>query len=214
MTQPQHQQSLDTLKEIRSLMERSSRFISLSGLSGVSAGICALIGAALAALYLGRFDRNELTYEHLSEFEHWGLKAGVFFVLDAVLVLVLAVLSAIYFTTRKAKIKGQKVWDALTRRLILSLAVPVAVGGVFILALIYHGLVGLVAPSTLVFYGLGLVNASKYTLDDVRQLGYAEIILGLITCFNIGYGLESWALGFGGLHIAYGLYMYYKYERS
>lgn len=214
MTQPQHQQSLDTLKEIRSLMERSSRFISLSGLSGVSAGICALIGAALAAMYLGRFDRNELTYEHLSEFEHWGLKAGVFFVLDAVLVLVLAVLSAIYFTTRKAKIKGQKVWDALTRRLILSLAVPVAVGGVFILALIYHGLVGLVAPSTLVFYGLGLVNASKYTLDDVRQLGYAEIILGLITCFNIGYGLESWALGFGGLHIAYGLYMYYKYERS
>lgn len=186
MTQPQHQQSLDTLKEIRSLMERSSRFISLSGLSGVSAGICALIGAALAALYLGRFDRNELTYEHLSEFEHWGLKAGVFFVLDAVLVLVLAVLSAIYFTTRKAKIKGQKVWDALTRRLILSLAVPVAVGGVFILALIYHGLVGLVAPSTLVFYGLGLVNASKYTLDDVRQLGYAEIILGLITCFNVG----------------------------
>ncbi len=214
MTQPQHQQSLDTLKEIRSLMERSSRFISLSGLSGVSAGICALIGAALAALYLGRFDRNELTYEHLSEFEHWGLKAGVFFVLDAVLVLVLAVLSAIYFTTRKAKIKGQKVWDALTRRLILSLAVPVAVGGVFILALIYHGLVGLVAPSTLVFYGLGLVNASKYTLDDVRQLGYAEIILGLITCFNIGYGLESWALGFGGLHIVYGLYMYYKYERA
>lgn len=214
MTQPQHQQSLDTLKEIRSLMERSSRFISLSGLSGVSAGICALIGAALAALYLGRFDRNELTYEHLSEFEHWGLKAGVFFVLDAVLVLVLAVLSAIYFTTRKAKIKGQKVWDALTRRLILSLAVPVAVGGVFILALIYHGLVGLVAPSTLVFYGLGLVNASKYTLDDVRQLGYAEIILGLITCFNVGYGLESWALGFGGLHIAYGLYMYYKYERT
>ena len=214
MTQPQHQQSLDTLKEIRSLMERSSRFISLSGLSGVSAGICALIGAALAALYLGRFGSNELTYEHLSEFENWGLKAGVFFVLDAVLVLVSAVLSAIYFTTRKAKIKGQKVWDALTRRLILSLAVPIAVGGVFILALIYHGLVGLVAPSTLVFYGLGLVNASKYTLDDVRQLGYAEIILGLITCFNVGYGLESWALGFGGLHIAYGLYMYYKYERS
>lgn len=214
MTQPQHQQSLDTLKEIRSLMERSSRFISLSGLSGVSAGICALIGAALAAMYLGRFDRHELSYEHLAELERWGLKAGVFFALDAAFVLVFAILSAIYFTTREAKKKGQKIWDSLTRRLILSLAVPVVVGGIFVLALLYHGLVGLVAPSTLVFYGLGLVNASKYTLDDVRQLGYAEIILGLITCFNIGYGLESWALGFGGLHIAYGLYMYYKYERS
>lgn len=214
MTQPQHQESLDALKEIRTLMERSSRFISLSGLSGVSAGVFALIGAALAAWYLGRFDRTELSYEHFRDFERWGIKAGVFMTLDAAFVLIFAILSAIYFTTRKAKKKGQAIWDALTRRLILSLAVPLLAGGVFILALLYHGMVGLVAPSTLVFYGLGLVNASKYTLDDVRQLGYIEIVLGLITCFNVGYGLESWALGFGVLHIAYGTYMYYKYERN
>lgn len=214
MTQPQHQESLDALKDIRTLMERSSRFISLSGLSGVSAGIFALLGAALAAWYLGRFDQEELSYEHFRNFERWGIKAGVFIALDAAFVLIFAILSAIYFTTRKAKKKGQPIWDALTRRLILSLAVPLLAGGVFILALLYHGIVGLVAPSTLVFYGLGLVNASKYTLDDVRQLGYVEIILGLITCFNIGYGLESWALGFGVLHIVYGAYMYYKYERN
>lgn len=213
MTQPQHQESLDTLKEIRSLMERSSRFISLSGLSGVSAGIFALIGAVLAGWYLGRFDQAELNYEHFQDFERWGIKAGVFIALDAAFVLIFAILSAIYFTTRKAKSKGQKIWDALTRRLILSLAVPLISGGVFILALLYHGIVGLVAPCTLLFYGIGLVNASKYTLDDVRQLGYAQIILGLITCFNVGYGLESWAFGFGVLHIVYGAYMYYKYER-
>lgn len=214
MTQPQHQESLDALKDIRTLMERSSRFISLSGLSGVSAGIFALLGAALAAWYLGRFGQEELSYEHFRDFERWGIKAGVFIALDAAFVLIFAILSAIYFTTRKAKKKGQPIWDALTRRLILSLAVPLLAGGVFILALLYHGIVGLVAPSTLVFYGLGLVNASKYTLDDVRQLGYVEIILGLITCFNVGYGLESWALGFGVLHIVYGAYMYYKYERN
>lgn len=214
MTQPQHQESLDALKDIRTLMERSSRFISLSGLSGVSAGIFALLGAALAGWYLGRFDQDELSYEHFRDFERWGIKAGVFIALDAAFVLIFAILSAIYFTTRKAKKKGQPIWDALTRRLITSLAVPLLTGGVFILALLYHGIVGLVAPSTLVFYGLGLVNASKYTLDDVRQLGYVEIILGLITCFNVGYGLESWALGFGILHIVYGAYMYYKYERN
>ena len=214
MTQPQHQESLDTLQAIRSLMERSSRFISLSGLSGVSAGICALIGATVAGVYLGRFDGQELNYDNFYELERWGMKVNTFMFLDAGLVLVFAVLSAIYFTTRKAKQKGLKVWDAVTRRLVLSLAVPLLAGGVFILALLYHGIIGLVAPCTLLFYGLGLVNASKYTLDDVRQLGYAQIVLGLLTCFNVGYGLESWAFGFGFLHIAYGLYMYYKYERS
>lgn len=214
MTQPQHQEPLDTLKEIRSLMERSSRFISLSGLSGVSAGIFALIGAALAAWYLGRFGPAELTYEHLRDFERWDIKAWVFLSLDAAFVLIFAILSAVYFTTRKAKKKGQKIWDALTWRLISSLAIHLIAGGIFILALLYHGIVDLVAPCTLLFYGLGLVNASKYTLDDIRQLGYAEIVLGLITCFNVGYGLESWALGFGVLHIVYGAYMYYKYERN
>jgi hypothetical protein len=214
MIEPQHQQSLDTLQEIRSLMERSSRFISLSGLSGVSAGIFALIGAAVAGIYLGRFDTRELNYENFFEIERWGIKAGVFLLMDAVLVFIFAVLSAIYFTTRKAKLKGLPIWDAVSRRLLWSLATPLIAGGVFILALLYQGIVGLVAPCTLLFYGLALVNASKYTLDDVRQLGYVEIVLGLITCFNVGYGLESWALGFGILHIAYGLYMYYKYERS
>jgi hypothetical protein len=214
MTQPQHQQSLDTLNEIRSLMERSSRFISLSGLSGVSAGIFALLGAGIAAWYLGRFEAEPPHFRSLYTMERWGMSALLFFALDAAFVFIGAVVSAIYFTTRKAKRKAQPVWDALTRRLLLSLAIPLLSGGIFILALLYHGLIGLVAPCTLLFYGLGLVNASKYTLDDVRYLGYAEIALGLLTCFNIGYGLESWVLGFGVLHIAYGLYMYYKYERA
>jgi hypothetical protein len=209
----QHQSSLEALQDIRALMERSSRFISLSGLSGVSAGLFALAGAFVGALYLGRFD-SSVSYSKIYLLDRWGLKAWEFFLLDAVLVFVGALVSAFYFTRRKAHRSGQSLWDPLARRLSVSLAVPLITGGVFVLALLYHREIGLVAPSTLIFYGLGLINASKFTLNDIKTLGYLQVALGLFGCFNIGYGLEIWALGFGVFHIVYGLIMYWKYEKA
>ncbi len=214
MTQS-HSSSLETLQEIRSLMERSSRFISLSGLSGVAAGLWALAGAAAVYIYLGStpFAGRFRYYEAALNSERWGMDYIAFFLLDAAIVLAGAITSGIYFTTRKARRKGLPVWDALTRRLLLNLAIPLATGGVFVMALFYHGLLGLIAPTTLVFYGLALVNASKYTLNDIRWLGLSEIALGLFASFRPGFGLELWALGFGLLHIVYGVWMYWKYER-
>lgn len=210
---PQHH--LETLSEIRSLMERSSRFISLSGLSGVAAGLFALLGAAMLYIYLDAipFDQKRIYYLAAESANKWGLDYRTFFAIDAGIVLIGALASGIFFTTRKAKRKGQKIWDALTQRLLISLMIPLFTGGLFCLALLYHGLAGLVAPATLVFYGLALVNASKYTLHDIRYLGISEIILGLISLYLLGYGLEFWAIGFGILHIVYGISMYIKYER-
>jgi len=205
---------INDLREIRSLMERSSRFISLSGLSGVAAGICALIGAAAVFVYLGitPFAHQKLYYVTTAYYSKWGLSYLQFFFLDAVLVLIFAISFGIFFTTRKAKKKGQKIWDKLSQRLLINLLIPLVAGGIFCLALLKHGMFGLVAPATLIFYGLALVNASKYTLTDIHYLGLLEILLGLIALFNIGYGLEFWAIGFGVLHIIYGLMMYFKYE--
>lgn len=213
MTKSQHQH-LETLSEIRSLMERSSRFISLSGLSGVAAGIVALIGAAMVYIYLeiSPFDGNFVYYEMARSADKWGMNYITFFLLDATLVVILAFASGIFFTVRKAKRKGQRIWDALTQRLLINMAIPLATGGIFCLALFSHGYIGLIAPATLVFYGLALINASKYTLQDVRFLGISEVILGLIALFNLGSGLEFWAIGFGLLHILYGTLMYFKYE--
>ncbi|MCB0554130.1 MAG: hypothetical protein KDD02_11305 [Phaeodactylibacter sp.] len=206
----------ETLNEIRSLMERSSRFISLSGLSGVAAGLWALLGAAAVYLYLdvSPFDQRRIYYQQALEAEKWGVDYITFFLLDGSIVLAMAIASGIVFTTRKARQKGQRIWDALTRRLLASLALPLAAGGLFCLALFYHGYLGLIAPATLVFYGLALINAGKYTLDDVRYLGIAEVVLGLLALFLLGYGLEFWAIGFGLLHIIYGALMYFKYERA
>lgn len=211
-----HQAQLQTLQDIRSLMERSSRFISLSGLSGVVAGTWALVGAGVAYWYLGMtpFGAERFYYYDAIGQSRWGMSYTAFFLLDAGLVLVLALSSGIYFTTRRAKQKGQRIWGPLSRRLLLNLAIPLAAGGVFCLALLYNGYLALVAPATLIFYGLSLVNASRDTLPDIRHLGLMEVGLGLLSCFMLGHGLTFWAIGFGLLHIGYGIYMYLKYERA
>ncbi|MEM8968347.1 MAG: hypothetical protein AAGE93_18145 [Bacteroidota bacterium] len=195
---------LQDISEIRSIMERSSRFISLSGLSGVMAGIYALIGAGLAHWCLTLYRAGGLgSYRTV---------AGYLFLIAGV-VLLLAIGTGIWLTTRRAREQGQRIWDATARRLVVHLMIPLAVGGIFALILVGQGYTGIVAPSMLIFYGLALINASKYTLTDVMYLGLAEVALGLLATIVIGYGLLFWAIGFGGLHIVYGASMYYKYER-
>lgn len=209
MTQADH---LKQLTDIRDIMEKSSRFISLSGLSGVFAGFFAIIGALFFYIYcLQKYDFNIIHSEHTHE---WILKTDIIWVgiLIAILVLVLSIGVGIFFTTRKAKRKGLQIWYPTTWRLIFNLAIPLATGGIVCLFMLHYGLAAFIGPFTLIFYGFGLLNCSKYTLDEVRYLGVSEIILGLVALYFIGYGLIFWVIGFGFLHIAYGWYMYRIHE--
>jgi hypothetical protein len=205
----QQQDQLATLHEIRNIMDRSSRFISLSGLSGVAAGISALIGAAVVKWYL--------VTHHINYRQDLGLnltrESILFMGSVAAFVFILALCSATYFTARNARKSNHRVWDSKTERMLVNLFIPVAVGGIFCAVLIYHNLLYLVAPVMLIFYGCALLNASKYTLSDIRYLGFFEIILGLLASFFVGYGLLAWTVGFGVLHILYGTLVYFKYER-
>ncbi|GEO03150.1 hypothetical protein AAE02nite_08140 [Adhaeribacter aerolatus] len=205
----QQQDQLETLHEIRNIMDRSSRFISLSGLSGVSAGLSALLGAAVVKWY---FSQRNINYYH--DLDRSLTRENIFFLLAvAAGVLILGFCMAIYFTVRNARKKNHRIWDSQSKRLLLNLAIPLATGGAFCAILIYHNLLYLVAPAMLVFYGLTLLNASKYTLSDIRYLGFFEIILGLLAGIFVGYGLTLWTVGFGMLHIVYGALVYFKYER-
>jgi hypothetical protein len=94
----------------------------------------------------------------------------------------------------------------------LSLAIPLVTGGIFILIMLNSGHFGLAAPACLIFYGLALIQASTNTVDEIRYLGYSEILLGLISAMLPGYGLIFWSLGFGVLHIVYGAIMHNKYD--
>jgi hypothetical protein len=205
---------LETLSEIRSMMERSSRFISLIGLSGVFAGVFALLGATAAYMHLNLSIASPRYYEYaINERGEPNISFYDFFFTDAICVLIASLAVGCFLTMRKAKQKGQPIWDATAKRLLINLLIPLLAGGAFCLILLYHGLVGMVAPATLLFYGLALINASKYTLNDIRNLGVCEIVLGLVSSVYIGYGLLFWAMGFGVLHILYGIVMYNKYEK-
>lgn len=177
-------------------MERSSRFISLSGMSGVMAGLYALAGT-LAAHYI--LDS--------------GNDVRLFLIVDALVVLLLAVSTGIWLTTRKAKADGNSLFDTAAKKLIINLCIPLITGGIFCVALLYHGTWNYLVPSMLIFYGLALIHASKYTRDDIRMLGLSEIAIGCIALFVQGSELIFWGAGFGVLHIVYGTHMYIKYEK-
>jgi hypothetical protein len=198
---------IEDLKEIKDIMNRSSRFVSLSGLSGIVAGITALVGAYLVfrIVYSGQLYTSFL-YVKVSPENTAKL------IVIALSTLFIAIGSVIFLTTRETKKRNQKIWDSQTKRLLINLFIPLSTGGIFCLMLLDKGLIGLIAPMTLIFYGLGLVNASKYTLNEIRSLGLLEIVLGLIGTYFLGYGLLFWAIGFGVLHIVYGIIMHLKYK--
>lgn len=198
----------EDLSHIRSMMERSSRFISLSGLSGVFAGVAALMGAGYVYFV---FQREGISYFD-GQRNFFSPQLVRELVVIGTVILLAAVLSGYVFTANKSKKKGQKIWDSTTKRLLLTFAVPLVTGGIFCLALLFHHLFVWVAPATLIFYGIALVSAERYTLTDIKYLGYCQIILGLISLFFLGWGLLFWAIGFGILHIVYGLIMHKKYK--
>lgn len=208
------EQHLETLSEIRSLMERSSRFISLSGLSGVFAGIFALLGA-FAVYWKFNFNISAAT-SYANPERYSGIEVSdldIFLISVATLVLFASISVGVLLTTRQARRKGLPIWDASAQRVFWNLLIPLAAGGIFCLIMLNHGMVGLLAPATLLFYGLALLNASKYTYSDLRHLALCEILLGLLAAWFMGYGLLFWAIGFGVLHIIYGILLYNKYER-
>ncbi|MBP6686494.1 MAG: hypothetical protein KA160_01445 [Lacibacter sp.] len=214
-------QTLETIQDIRNMMDRSSRFISLSGLSGIAAGLCALTGAWFAYDVIETSGGSAVRKAGLisDSYSHDGMGMlrsfmGHRLFTIAMLTLVFAIVLAVFFTYLRSKKQGVPVWGASARRLVWNVALPVAAGGLFLLKLIEAGVFGLIAPGCLIFYGLALVNGAKYTIGEIRFLGYAMIALGLINCWFPGYGLYFWATGFGLLHIIYGIMMWSKYERQ
>ena len=192
---------LKDISEIKNMMHKSSRFFSLSGLSGILAGIYALIGAAVAYYLVSISDRDYLIVD------------GTIYrliLLDLALVAMLSILTGIFLSARKAKKNNEVLWNSTSRRLIGAFLVPLVTGGIYILIKINSNHYGLTGSLMLIFYGLALVNASKYTIGNVKYLGYIEIVLGLICAMLPGYGFWFWVAGFGIMHIIYGSLIYFN----
>ncbi len=194
------------LSSIRNLMERSSKFISLSGLAGVLAGLYALLGAGLGYILMNNnFDTDGVITN--KSVVVWQL------FMVALTVLVFSVVTACWLTIRNAKNKRESVWNPVSRRLLTASGIPLVTGGLFILIMLMKGEYAFIAAACLIFYGLALFAGSHYTFVDIKWLGVCQILLGLIALIVPVYGLILWAIGFGVLHIIYGGIMHFKYER-
>jgi hypothetical protein len=207
---------LDTLRDIKQMMEKSSRFISLSGLSGVAAGACALAGAWFANNVIKEnrntvSDIRDMTRTDdtisISSWMHNSLVDIAAFTFIAAFIL------AFLFTYLRSKKTNTPIWGSQARRLMINVMIPMIAGGIFLFALMQNKGYNLIAPGCLIFYGLALLNASKYTLFETRYLAIGEILLGIINLWFTGSGIYFWALGFGVFHIIYGTVMWWKYER-
>ena len=210
----ENEKYLQDIAEIKNMMNKSSRFLSLSGLSGILAGFYALVGAFFA----NNIIKYTVDSHHIivrDKINPASTENAIFqlFIIAGVVVL-LSIITGIILSSTKAKKLGENLWDVSSKRLVVQFSIPLISGGLFALALLYQGYYGLIAPVTLLFYGLACVNASKYTLGDVKSLGLTMIFLGLIATFFMGYGLFFWAIGFGLCHIGYGFVMYRKYDRK
>jgi hypothetical protein len=197
------------IASIRSMMERSAKFISLSGLSGVLAGIYALLGAA-AAYRIVQYPASPFNFRTSSISEPEKL---INLLLIATVVLIASISTGLWLSQRKAKKHGLKLWNAASRVMLFNLSIPLISGGIFILIILYTGHFGLAAPACLIFYGIALIQGSSNTFNEVRYLGFCEIGLGLVAALYPGYGLIFWTIGFGLLHIIYGSIMYNRYDK-
>ena len=204
--------SADELKTIRKIMEESTRFLSLSGLSGIFAGIFAIAGALVAWLII--LQNGTIKYDEL--FRSIGGKDTLTLrwqlIFDAGLVLILSVVFTLWLSARKARRAGKSLWTPVLRRLVVNMMIPLLSGGLLIIILLIQNHVQLIVPGMLIFYGLALVNAGKFTYGEIFYLGLLEIITGLLAALFPGLGIYFWTFGFGFLHIVYGLFMYRKYE--
>lgn len=214
--QQEQEASLNALRDIRSMMERSARFISLSGWSGVWAGTVALAGSWLARRWLRQlpaayYNPYRSAPGTVSDGDYNAIVLR--FVLLALTVFVVALIGAYYFTWRKTRVQGVTLWNSASRRMLTEMSIPLATGGIFALFFLYAGHEAYITPACLAFYGMALINGSKYTLSDIRYLGLCMVSLGCVSLFLSGHGLLFWALGFGALHMVYGIIMWFRYDK-
>jgi hypothetical protein len=197
----QKEQYVNEIKAIRQMMEQSSRFLSLSGLSGILIGVFAITGAVIANYLVRNTDLSK------------GDLLTQLFIL-AVIILVVSLVTVVVLTYRKAIHDGHKIWNKGTRLLILNLSIPLISGGILTSIFVARGLYETVAAALLVFYGLALVNAAKYTRQEIYYMGLCQIATGIIAALLPAFALLFWSIGFGVIHILYGAIMHFRYDHN
>ena len=203
---------------IKNLMEKSSKFSNLSGYAIATTGLLALLGAVFVYFDLGiSISEKYISYAEL--INQTGNANSIYTKIKLLVIIAsLILLTSLLILYVTAKLKSERhdinLFNSSFSRALKSLFIPVLSGGIFCGFLILHKMYGLVAPATLIFYGLGLISASKYSYNELELLGYLELLLGTIASYYMGSGLLFWMIGFGIGHIILGVFIHYKYDKK
>lgn len=195
--------AIEDLQQIKAIMERSTKFLSLSGWSGIWVGICGLLASGI--LYNWKMDFN---YTEDSNYNAFNLLAL------ALITLVVALAGGLYFTIQKTKKQGATFFNKVTKRLLLRFSFPLVIGGILCIIFYTKFLLPLTLPSTILFYGLALYAIQEDTVKEIKTMALLEILLGLLAFYFVDYSLLFWALGFGVIHMLYGIILWNKYDKE
>lgn len=201
---------IQQISDIRKIITERTKFKALSGISGILAGCYAIIGAWIA--YRIIYNSNDILY---SKFKagYYSNDIGLLF-LVAFIVLVASIATGIFFSWKKAKESGEKLFNKVAWKILGHFSIFMLSALVLLIATYLNGYYTLLAPICLLFYGLSLIHVSSFINSEVFGLGLSIVAIGLISLFFPGYGLLCWTLGFGLMHMIYGFMMWYKYDRN
>lgn len=181
---------MDNLSFIRATMERATAFTAVPGWGGVGMGVLALAAAVMAHT---RLTPQEWLFTWLCTAVA-GLALGG------------------WAMTRKARRAGTQVFSYSGRRFVLSYLPPLAVGALLTAALVRAGALWALPGSWLLLYGTGVVTGGAFSVRVVPLMGLCFMALGAIALFAPPHwGTPLMAIGFGGLHILFGIVIARKY---
>ena len=175
---------LEDLRFIRDTMQRSSSFTAVPGWGQVAMGITALLAAWIAS--------------RAGSSSAW-LKVWL---AEAIAALAIAIPAL--------RIKAQRAGSPLTsgpaRKFFLAFLPPATAAAVLTIALFRAGLFSAIPGMWLLLYGAGVTTAGAFSVAIVPMMGVSFMAMGLAALFApAAYGDSFMALGFGGLHVVYGI---------
>jgi hypothetical protein len=181
---PLHDRAAENLRFIRETMERAGAFTAMPGRGMVAVGL-----TAIAAVMLGP--------------PHVGARAWlVFWLAEATLALAVGTVALV----RKTRQQGLPLLSGPARRFLLAFSPPLLVGAVLTVLAVQHGLSSLLPGLWLLLYGTAVLCGGALSVRVVPLMGASFMALGMVALFApLALGRPLMALGFGGLHVVYGI---------
>ena len=185
-----HDRAMDNLRFIRETMERSTSFTAVSGVAGMIMGAVAMVAAVVASTR-----RTP---------EAW--------LLTWLIAALVAGLAALWAMIRKARASGVSLLSGPGSKFALFFTPPIVVGALLTAALVRVDLLSVLPGAWLLLYGTAVVSGGAFSVRIVPMMGVGFMLVGALALFAPpAWGDEFMAVGFGVLHIVFGLVIWRKH---